>query len=73
MNSLGQRAEIRDALQFVIRQLDMKMILDARQKIERLQAIDAQRLEKIIIGLELRSRHRKMLRRKNQNLLCCVL
>src|SRR5947209_469483 len=50
LNPLRQRAEISYALQFVIRQLDIEMLLQPREKAERLQTIYAQFFEKIIVG-----------------------
>ncbi len=42
-------------------------MLEARQQIERLQAVDAQRLEKVVVGRELLPRHLEMRGRKIQN------
>ena len=50
MNALRERPEIAHALQFVVRQFHVKMIFEARQKIERLKAIDAKLLEKVVVG-----------------------
>ncbi len=60
MNAFGQGAEIADALEFVVRQLDVEVLLDARQQIERLQAVDSQLLEEIVVGRELLARHLEM-------------
>jgi len=73
LNPLGQRAEIRDALQFVVGQFDMKMIFDPRQKVERLEAVNSERLEKIIVSGKLCPWHREMLRRQSQNLFSGLL
>jgi len=53
LNSGGQSAEIAHSLQFIIWQFDVEVIFQFRQQIERLQAVDAQRLEKVIVGREL--------------------
>ena len=52
MDALGESAEVADALKFVVGQLDMEMLLDARQQIERLQAVDAELLEEIVVRTE---------------------
>src|SRR5580700_5998235 len=48
-----QGAKVGDSLQFIIRELDAKMIFQLRQKIERLQAVDSQRLKEVVIGSKL--------------------
>ena len=53
MDAFGKRAEIADALEFVVGQLDVEMLLDAREQIERLQAVDAELLEEIVAGVQL--------------------
>src|SRR5580700_1145147 len=57
LDAARQRAKVRDTLQFVIRQLDVEMVFQLGQEIERLQAVDVQRFEKIIVGRELLARH----------------
>ena len=49
LDALGERAEIADALKFVVGQLDAEMLLDAREQVERLQAVDAELLEEIVV------------------------
>ena len=53
MDSPGQSAEIGNSLQFVIRQFDVEMMLQAGKKIESLQAVDSQGLKKIVVGSKL--------------------
>jgi hypothetical protein len=53
----GQRAEIGNSLQFVIRELDAKMVFQFRQQVERLQAVDTERFEEIVVGRKLFARH----------------
>lgn len=53
----GQCAEIAHTLQFIVGKLNVKMILELRQKIERLQAVDTERLEKIVVRRKLLARH----------------
>src|SRR5271165_830449 len=60
LDPVGQRAEIRHALQFIVRQLDAKVMLELGQQIEGLQAVDAKRLEEVIVGRELLPRHLEM-------------
>lgn len=45
----GQRAEVSDSLQFVVWQLNVKMVLEPGQQIESLQTVDTQDLEEIFI------------------------
>ena len=66
LNFSRQRAEVRHSLQFVIRKLHVKMILQFGQEIERLQAVDPQRLEEIVVRSELLPRHLEMRRGKTQ-------
>jgi hypothetical protein len=65
--TFGERPEIADALKFVIRKLDVEMLFQARQEIERLQAVNAQSLEKIVIRAEPFARHFEMRRGKLQD------
>lgn len=64
LNSLGERAEIADALKLVIGQFDMEMLLDAREQVKRLQAIDAERLEEIVARIKLLQGNLEVLRRE---------
>ncbi len=73
LNLPCQRAEIRDALQFVIWELNVEVIFQPREQVERLQAVDAQRLEEVIIGSELRPRHFEVCRCKVQNFVKCLI
>ena len=57
MNLLCQSAEIGDALQLVIGKLDPKMTFQFREQIQSLQAVDAERFEKIVVGMEFRARN----------------
>src|SRR5579863_6295777 len=71
LDPVGQRSEIRYALEFVVRQLDAKMIFQPRQQIERLQAINPERLKEVIVRGELLSRHFKVSRGKVQYFIKC--
>lgn len=55
-----QRAEIAHPLKFVVGQLDVEMLFQSCEQIESLEAVDAQRLEKIIPGIEVFARHVEM-------------
>src|SRR5581483_9165133 len=57
LNLARQGAEVAYALQFIIRQLNMKMIFQLGQQIQRLQAVDAEGLEEIVVGRESFARH----------------
>src|SRR5215469_3107838 len=67
LNSRRQGPEIRHPLQFVVRQLHVKMILQSSQQIERLQAVNTQGLEEVVIRRELLARHLEVPRRQAQN------
>ena len=62
LNLARQRAEVGHALQFVVRQLDMKMILQPGQQIERLQTVDPSALKKSSSGDKFFPRHFEMRR-----------
>ena len=64
LNPIRERPEIRHALQFIVRQLDAEVMLQSRQQIKRLQAVDSQRLEKVVVGRKLLPWDLKMGRRK---------
>jgi len=53
LNPLGEGAEIGYALEFVVGELDLEMLLDAGQQVEGLEAVDAELLEEIVVGGEL--------------------
>lgn len=50
LNSPSQRSEIRNTLQFVVGKFDPKVMLQFGEQIKRLKAVDAEGLEKIIVG-----------------------
>ena len=52
MDSGGEGAEVAYALDFVIRELDAEMIFEAAEKFERLQTVDAELLEEVVIRRE---------------------
>jgi hypothetical protein len=66
-NSFGQRAEIADALHFVIGQFDAEMVFQPRQQAERLQAVNAERFEKIVVGRQRRAVNVEMRRSQIEN------
>src|ERR1700687_2062410 len=68
LDPIRQRTKIRHALQFVVRQLDREVMLQPGQQVERLQAVDPERLEEVIVGRKLLPRHLKVGRRKIENL-----
>src|ERR1700733_4069484 len=73
LNSLRQRPKIRHSLQFIIRQFNAEMLLDARKQIERLQTINAKRLEKIVVRRKLLARHLEVRSRETQYLIQCLI
>lgn len=48
LNACGERAEIADALHFVVGELDAEMLFETREHFKRLQTIDAELFEKIV-------------------------
>jgi hypothetical protein len=60
-------------LQFVIGKLDFEMVFDAREQIQRLQAVDAELFEEIVVSRELLSRHFKMFGCEPQYFIGCAL
>ena len=68
LNLAGQGAEVGHALQFVVRQFDVKMIFQFREQIERLQAVDPKRLEEIVVGRELFARNFEVRRGQSEDL-----
>ena len=68
LNLSGQRSEIGNALQFVIRKLHAKVMFKLRQQVQGLQTVDPECLEKIIVGSKVFSRHFEVCRSKIQYL-----
>src|ERR1017187_3849328 len=56
LDALGECAEVADALKFVVGQLDMKMLFETGEQIERLQTVDPERFEEIVIRGQLLAR-----------------
>src|SRR6516164_3368726 len=50
LDAFGECSKIADALDFVIRQLDLKVIFQARKHFQRLQAVNAELLVEIVLG-----------------------
>jgi hypothetical protein len=73
LNLPRQRAKIGDTLQFVIRQLDAKMILEFGKQIKRLQAVDAQRLEEIVVRVQFFPGHFEVRGGKTQYFIQCLV
>src|SRR5271156_276575 len=53
LNPLGESAEVGYALEFVVGELDLEMLFDAREEVECLEAVDAEFSEEIVVGGEL--------------------
>src|SRR5262249_44300899 len=53
LDPLGERAELRHSLHFVVRELDAEVLLEAREQVERLKAVDPELAEEIVVGREL--------------------
>ena len=69
LNPGGQGAEVGDSLQLIIGELDLKMVLEPRKQIQCLQAVDAKRLEEIVVGREFLPWHLEMGRGKAEDFL----
>src|ERR1700722_7245909 len=52
LNLPRERAKVGDALQFVVWQFDMEMMLQPGEQFERLQTVNAERLEEIVVGIQ---------------------
>src|SRR5262249_26840650 len=57
LDARSQCTEIADTLHFVVRQLDAEMGLKARKHFERLQAVDPQLLEELVLRRKGTGRH----------------
>ena len=66
-DAFGQRAKVADALHFVIRQLDVEMVFEPREQFERLQAVNAKRFEKVVVGCQRSAFDFEMRGRERQN------
>jgi hypothetical protein len=73
LNPLGESSEVAYALKLIVWKFDLEMLLDARQEIERLQAVNTKLLEKIIVGAQLLTRDFEVLGSQAQNFLGCSL
>ena len=69
----SEGAEVADARDFVIRELDAEVIFEARKQFERLQAIDSQLLVEIVAWLEGGARDFEVCRRQIQDFIRCFL
>jgi hypothetical protein len=69
----GEPAGVADALQLVVGQLDREMLFEAGQEFEDLQAVDAERVEEIVVRPECRARDAKMCGGQIENLAGDVL
>jgi len=69
LNPFSQGPEVADSLNFVVRQLDAEMTFEAGEHLQRLQAVDAESLEKIVSRSERSGGQLKVLRRQVQHFL----
>ena len=68
LDPAGQGSEVGHSLQFVVGKLDVEMMLEPGKQIERLQAVDPERLEEIIVGSQFLARHFELRRRQVEDL-----
>lgn len=73
LDSPSKSAEIAHALHFVVRQFNAKVMLEPRQHLQRLKAVNAKFLEEIIGWREGFPPHPKMLRREVQHFVCGLI
>jgi hypothetical protein len=73
LDAFGEGTEIADALELIIGQLDVEMMFEAREQVEGLEAVDAERLEEIVAGMELRARNLEMIGGEGENFFGCVI
>ena len=64
LDPAGERPEVGDPLQFVIGELNIEMMLKPGEQVERLQAVDPERLEEIVVRSELLARYFELGRRE---------
>src|SRR5580704_18368241 len=67
LDSARQGAKVRYALQLVVRQLHVKMVLESGQQIQSLQAVNSQRFKEVVIAGELLSRNLEVSRGEVKN------
>jgi hypothetical protein len=68
----GKSAEVADSSNFVIGELDAKVVFKASEKFKGLQAVDSQFLKEIIVGLKFGARNFELRRSEIQNLIGCL-
>jgi hypothetical protein len=73
LNPLGESAEVAYTLKFVIGELNLEMLLDARQEIERLKAIDSKLLEEVVVGSQLFLGDLEMVGSQAKDFIDCIL
>jgi hypothetical protein len=56
LNALSEGAEVAHALELVVGQLDVEMLFEPAKQFKRLQAVNAQLLEEIVLGMEFGAR-----------------
>ena len=60
----GEGPEVGDSLQFVVGKFDVEVMLKPGKQIQRLQAIDPERLEEVVVGSQLFARNLELGRGK---------
>lgn len=64
LNPAGKSSEVGNSLQFVVRKLDVEVMLQPGEQIQGLQAVDPECLEEVIVGRELLTRDFELRRRE---------
>ena len=72
LDARGERVEVADALDFVIREFHAEMIFEAREQFERLQAVDPELLVEIVARLKFGARKFEMSGGKIQDFVRCL-
>jgi hypothetical protein len=72
LDPAGEGAEVADALHLVIRQLNAKVVFEAREQFEGLQAVDIEFLVEIVARLEVCPPDFEVVRRQIQDFLGCL-
>src|SRR5579864_7024166 len=67
LDARGEGVEVADAGDFVIGELHAKVIFEASKQFQRLQAVDVQFLEEVVIGLEVGARNLELRRGQIQD------
>src|SRR5713226_4113505 len=67
LDPAGESPEVGDSLQFVVWELDIEMVLEPSEQFQRLQAVNPECFEEVVIGSELLTWDLELRRRKAED------